>query len=224
MKTERTTLLIAENDTFTRTSMTAFLIAEGFEVLKLDTCREALRCIGEVSPDLIVTDLKLPGLNGIEFIRVLTREFPELPVIITSCADTMANVIEALQIGACDYLLKPIRDMGLLLHSIKMALSHSRLRVENRHYRAEIVDIAETIASKLDLLDTSCIKLISMSEEWHRHNPLVSALTEPASQRPAGEAGQHISEPHCQSIFREIPDLISSSRDCLHRLEGLIRA
>lgn len=143
MESTRVKILVAEDDAFTRTSMTAYLIAEGYEVEKSANGREALNLIRENEPDLVVSDLSMPEMDGMELLKILSEERPLLPVIIVSGVGTMATVIEALRVGASDYLQKPVEDMGLLRHSVETALSHTRLKKENIRYQEDLEWLVE---------------------------------------------------------------------------------
>jgi len=146
---DRATLLIAEDDTFTRTSMTAYLKAEGFAVEKAANGLEALDCVRKNVPDLVVTDLNMPEMDGMELLKILSEEFSAVPVIIVSGVGTIDSVIEALRVGAKDYLQKPIQDMELLKHSIDGVLSHTRLKWENKQYQEELEWLVEKRTAEL---------------------------------------------------------------------------
>ncbi|BHH82506.1 response regulator [Desulforhopalus sp. 52FAK] len=145
----KATLLIVEDDIFTRTSMTAYLTAEGYAVNKAGSGVEALEGIRLHEPDLVITDLRMPEMGGLELLKKLKEDIPQLPVIIISGEGTMGSVIEALQFGARDYLQKPIQDMGLLKHSIELALSHASLKKAHDMYREDLEWLVEKRTQEL---------------------------------------------------------------------------
>lgn len=149
MVEHKATLLIVEDDTFMRTSMTAYLTAEGYRVSKASNGVEALGVIAGQEPDLVITDLRMPEMGGLELLKKLKEDRPYLPVIIISGEGTMGSVIEALQLGARDYLQKPIQDMGLLKHSIDQALSHVSLKKANDMYREDLEWLVEKRTQEL---------------------------------------------------------------------------
>jgi len=155
----KATLLIVEDDIFTRTSMTAYLTAEGYAVAKAGSGVEALEVIRVDEPDLVITDLRMPEMGGLDLLKILKEDFPVLPVIIISGEGTMNSVIEALQLGARDYLQKPIQDMGLLKHSIDLALSHASLKQAHDMYQEDLEWLVEKRTQELsdkneELLET----------------------------------------------------------------------
>lgn len=149
MNSDNARLIVAEDDVITRTSMTAYLKAEGYEVQKTADGLEALGLIRENPPDLVISDLNMPVMDGMELLKVLAVEYPDIPVIIVSGVGTMTNVIEALRVGASDYIQKPIEDMGLLKHSIDIALSHLKLKIENKSYQEDLEWLVERRTSEI---------------------------------------------------------------------------
>jgi len=81
---------------------------------------EAMRCVGDAIPDIIVLDLKMPGINGMEVLRRVKQHFPEIQVIILTGHGNDLDETEARQLGAFDYLRKPV-DIELLVERIRAA-------------------------------------------------------------------------------------------------------
>ncbi|NTV14671.1 MAG: response regulator [Desulfobulbaceae bacterium] len=81
---------------------------------------EAMRCVGDSIPDIIVLDLKMPGINGMEVLRRVKQHFPEIQVIILTGHGNDLDETEARQLGAFDYLRKPV-DIELLVERIRAA-------------------------------------------------------------------------------------------------------
>jgi signal transduction histidine kinase len=160
MGVSKATLLIVEDDTFTRTSMTAYLKAEGYEVCKACNGAEALEVMQETQPDLVITDLRMPEMGGLELLKVIKEKSPSLPVIIISGEGTMSNVIEALQHGAGDYIQKPIQDMGLLKHSIELALSHVALQRAHDMYREDLEWLVEKRTRELSEKNIELVEMV----------------------------------------------------------------
>ena len=161
LATSKATLLIVEDDTFTRTSMTAYLKAEGYDVLKACSGVEALEVIRGTQPDLVITDLRMPEMGGLELLKKLKIDIPLLPVIIISGEGTMGNVIEALQHGARDYIQKPIQDMGLLKHSIELALSHATLKKAHDMYREDLERLVEKRTQELSEKNNALVEMVN---------------------------------------------------------------
>ncbi len=81
---------------------------------------DAMRCVGDSIPDIIVLDLKMPGINGMEVLRRVKQHFPEIQVIILTGHGNDLDETEARQLGAFDYLRKPV-DIELLVERIRAA-------------------------------------------------------------------------------------------------------
>ncbi len=101
--------------------------------------RQALEFFRENTADLIVTDLRMPGLTGIELLREVRALNTQIPVIIITAHSTVDNAIEALRLGASDFIKKPF-DMDELMILIEHGLEHSRLKQENRLLKRQLRD------------------------------------------------------------------------------------
>ena len=128
-------ILTIEDDVFVRKSLALFLEKQGYEVLQAGDGEEGLAIWRQHRPELVLTDLRLPKKDGLEILATLKEEQPELPVIIVSGMGTMGDVIKALQLGAWDYVSKPITDMTLLSYAIQKALNQADLISENKQYQ-----------------------------------------------------------------------------------------
>jgi len=90
----------------------------------------AIKTLDKTDYDLVVTDLTMPGMNGMELLRYIKEHYPQTQVIMMTAYSTVQSAIEAIKIGAYDYLLKPFNDDEFLL-SVKKALEISELKNEN---------------------------------------------------------------------------------------------
>jgi two-component system phosphate regulon response regulator PhoB len=97
------------------------LVREGYQVTALDNANDALIAVEDCPPDLILLDLMLPGLQGLQFLDILRRRDKNLPVIVISARNSEEDIIKALERGADDYLPKPF-TIKLLETKIKVAL------------------------------------------------------------------------------------------------------
>ena len=189
MSAPKATLLLVVDDTFTRTSMTAYLKAEGYEVLKAGNGVEAIELVRSKQPDLIITDL-CPETGGLELLEKCNLEFPRLPTIIISGEGNLSNVIEALQQGAGDYLQKPIQEMGLLKHSIERLLSYARLKEAHDLYREDFERLVEKRTQEIADKNRELIEMVK------EQNPTEAQLLQ---TRKLEAGGQVVAE-----IAREI--------------------
>ena len=118
------TLLYAEDEEITRETVTS-LLARRFPGLTIHAAAngaQGLELFRQVSPDLVVTDIKMPVMSGIEMARLLIEAKPELPVIVTSAHSDMQYLIESIEIGISRYVLKPI-DSAKLFSCVESCLA-----------------------------------------------------------------------------------------------------
>ncbi|MGI9317313.1 MAG: response regulator [bacterium] len=116
-------ILVVDDDQLTRIEITKCAEQQGFVVDAANNGIEALEKLKSGSPDLVLLDLLMPGLDGLEVLRRIQNhaEFKEIPVIVVSSVDDSEKVAECLQLGAIDYISKPI-DIALLAKSIETVL------------------------------------------------------------------------------------------------------
>ncbi|WAJ35969.1 SpoIIE family protein phosphatase [Pseudomonas sp. GOM7] len=146
------TLLIIDDDDVVRASLAAYLEDSGFEVLQANNGLQGLEVFQQAKPDLMICDLRMPQVDGLELIRRINAMGVEVPVIVVSGAGVMSDAVEALRLGAADYLIKPLEDLAVLEHSVRRALDRYRLRQENQRYREELEAANRELQASLHLL------------------------------------------------------------------------
>jgi DNA-binding NtrC family response regulator len=111
-----------------------------YEIVTSGNGDEALEILKNLDITLLVTDLRMPGMNGMTLLQHARRSYPELPVIIMTAYGTVEGAVEAMKEGAIDYILKPVKmdEMELL---IEKTLSMCRLQDENRNLREELQSV-----------------------------------------------------------------------------------
>ncbi|HUC64284.1 MAG TPA: response regulator [Stellaceae bacterium] len=118
----RASILIVDDEPPIRRLLRTSLTAQGYDVLEAAGGQEAIDAVGRDKPDLVILDLGLPDLGGIEVIRVL-RQRSSLPIIVLSVRDDERGKVEALDLGADDYVIKPF-GVDELVARIRTALRH----------------------------------------------------------------------------------------------------
>lgn len=146
------TLLIIDDDEVVRASIAAYLEDSGFNVLQAINGQQGIEIFEQQTPDLIICDLRMPQMGGLELIRKVTAVSPQMPVIVVSGAGVMSDAVEALRLGAADYLIKPLEDLAVLEHSVHRALDRTRLERENRLYREKLETANRELEASLHLL------------------------------------------------------------------------
>ena len=146
------TLIVIEDEDQIRRFLRTTLVAEGYHIIEAETGRQGLVEAGGCKPDLIILDLGLPDMDGIDVIKQL-RSWSALPIIILSARSQESDKISALDAGADDYLVKPF-SAGELLARIRVALRRSNvtsesesifvlddLKVDLEHRRVSVADV-----------------------------------------------------------------------------------
>jgi two-component system response regulator AtoC len=128
------TVLIVDDERTLARAIKAFLAESGYEAEVAGDAEQALRLLETMRPDVVFTDVRLPGMDGIELLRRIREFDAAIPVIIMTAHGTIEGAVEAVKLGAFDYLKKPI-DLEELKLLADRAREHSQLRQELSYYR-----------------------------------------------------------------------------------------
>jgi DNA-binding NtrC family response regulator len=130
-------LLIVDDEPLIRSSLAEFLEQEGFSVRIAADGQQALQLAQTVSFDLVLTDIQMPGMDGVELLEKLHQINPEIFVILITAYGTVETAVEAFQRGAQDYLLKPVR-FNEVVAKVKQLLLYRQWKLENQWLRREL--------------------------------------------------------------------------------------
>jgi len=130
-------ILIVDDQKSIRCLLRAMLAKLGIEAIEAGDGREALELYERERPDMVLTDLDMPEMDGLSLIAALNDRWDDVPVIVISGLGTLTDAIEAVHRGAWDYLTKPINDSQLRI-ALTRALERRRLLEENRLYRERL--------------------------------------------------------------------------------------
>jgi two-component system NtrC family response regulator len=133
------TILIVDDEKNYLVILEALLAPEGYEVITEYNPINALRLVKETEFDLVITDMKMPKMDGIELLDEVKKIDPELPVIIMTAYGTIEMAVEAMKKRAYDYITKPFRNEELK-QTVKKALELYRLKKENRRLSEALTD------------------------------------------------------------------------------------
>ncbi len=145
------TILIADDEQGIRNALQRLLEFESYNVLLAPDGPGALEKAREEKVDLILLDIKMPGMDGLEVLSHLHEEQPETPVVIISGHGTIQTAVEATRLGAYDFIEKPI-DADRILLVIRNGLEQGKLRVENQSFRREFERSSEIIGENPEIL------------------------------------------------------------------------
>ena len=121
----RPRVLVIEDDPGVAGSLKKELEAEGYEVAIALGGEEGLAAARQTAFDVVITDLKMPGLSGLELVDQLHAASPKLPIILMTAFGTTDTAIEATRLGACEYVLKPF-EMSDMLDLVAKAAASTR--------------------------------------------------------------------------------------------------
>jgi len=129
-------ILIVEDEKLVRWSLMERLKKEGYEVFEAENGTDGLQLLDEEMIDLVVLDYKLPDMTGLDILRKTMVARPETPVILMTAYSSIDSAVEAIKLGAYDYINKPFNHDEMVV-TIGRALESSSLRREVRHLRSE---------------------------------------------------------------------------------------
>ncbi|HYI08975.1 MAG TPA: sigma-54 dependent transcriptional regulator [Thermoanaerobaculia bacterium] len=207
-------ILIVDDEEVLRDVLDAVLRREGFDILSAASGEEALSLLDNEEVDLIVLDVMLPGISGIDTLRAIRISNPELPVIVITAFSSIDGAIEAMKFGAFHYIPKPFKNEEVVL-TVNKALEQRRLSTENERLKAElsekfsysnIIGKSETMRKVFDL-----IRLASPS----RSNILI--IGESGTGKELVAKAIHHASPRARQAFVTVnsgslpPELLESS-------------
>jgi two-component system nitrogen regulation response regulator NtrX len=133
------TVLIVDDEPSILQSLSGLLTDEGFEVLTALNGYEALKIISSDAPDLVLLDIWMPGIDGIETLKEIKKNNPYIQVVIITGHGTIETAVEAIKLGAFGFIEKPL-SIDKIIVSINNALNFRRLEEENRYLRKKTIE------------------------------------------------------------------------------------
>ncbi len=168
------TVLVVDDKEMMRDSVGATLQRAGFAVVTAESGEQALTVAAKKRPDAVVTDLKMPGLSGIELLEKLREIDTELPVVLMTAFGTIETAVSAMKLGAFDYITKPFQGDELVI-AVKRACQHVKIVRENAVLKAQS---APVVATKSEGALTGLDRLIGTSPAMRRVREQVAAVAE----------------------------------------------
>src|SRR6478609_4617197 len=132
-------LLIVDDETALREAIAERLADQGFIVEQADRGEVALQRLTEFAFDIIITDLRLPDIDGRQVLDAALERYPDIIVIVITGYGTVKDAVEAIKQGAADFITKPFQ-FDALLHVLRSALEQRRLKSENAYLRSQLED------------------------------------------------------------------------------------
>ena len=127
-------VLVVDDDPTIRSQLVRLYSHSGYTVVPVSSAEDALTQLSESNIDFVITDIKLPGLSGIDLIAHMQENFPDVPVIAITGFKDIDTAVNVLKHGAADFVVKPF-DLGAVQESTRVALEKTRVYMEIRHLR-----------------------------------------------------------------------------------------
>ena len=125
-------ILIVDDEPDIASTLSMLMTDEGYRVITATDGQEALKRFSSHPVDVVISDIRMPGVDGLSLLRRIKALDPEAAIIMMTGFASVENAVSAMkENGAYDYLLKPIEDIDILLMSVSRALAHRRLKLEN---------------------------------------------------------------------------------------------
>src|SRR5262245_18299924 len=132
-------ILVVDDDPVVRSQLVRLYTHSGYTVVPVPSAEDALKQLADGNIDFVITDIKLPGMDGVELIAHMQENYPDVPVIAITGYSNIETAINVFKRGACDFVVKPF-DLGSVQESTRAALEKTRVYMEIRHLRRYLKD------------------------------------------------------------------------------------
>jgi putative two-component system response regulator len=181
MKTENGKIILVDDDQYVLDSTATLLRISGFDVTSVDSGEKALAALAAERFDLVLTDVNMPLMTGIELLRCIRERDEEMPVILMTAYAELNIAVSAVKEGAFDFIIKPYSPAHLI-HAVEKGVRFGHLKELEKNYKSEL---EMTVAKRTRELADALTQLRGMSEET------ITRLTNAAELRDE-DTGKHI--------------------------------
>lgn len=168
-------ILVIDDEVYIRDSVIGFLEDFGFDVIEAENGRIGLEQFESEKPDLVLCDLRMPEMDGLEVLANVAKSAAKTPIIIVSGAGNISDTVEALRLGAWDYIIKPIQDMNVLYHAVNKAFERKRFIEEKSRYQRDLETANKELKISLETLEQARDQLVQ-SEKMAALGELVAGV------------------------------------------------
>lgn len=127
-------LLVVDDDVSVRSQLERLYAQSGYTVVSVGSAEDAIGYLGEEDIDFVITDIKLPGMDGVQLMGYIHQNFPDVPAIAITGYSDIQTAVNVLKLGASDFVVKPF-DLAAVQESTRAALEKSKVYTEIRHLR-----------------------------------------------------------------------------------------
>jgi putative two-component system response regulator len=170
-------ILTIDDDVLVRNTLRLYLEDFGYHVTEATDGISGIEMFRAQRPDLILLDMQMPKLDGLDVLKIVNKEDPELPIVMLSGTGAISDVVNAIHLGAWSYILKPVTDWSILRHAVEKELERARLIRENREYRSHLEEMVslrtrqlEEAYLKLEQNYTLVIRSLGRAAEFRDNN------------------------------------------------------
>ena len=136
------TILVVDDDAANRVTLERILTREKYRVIHAESGREAMQLMRSDRVDVVLTDLKMPGMSGIDLLKAARKVDPDVEVVVMTAYGTVESAVEAMKEGAYDFVSKPLSRLQLVT-ALRKALERRSLQAENRLLREQLAAVGE---------------------------------------------------------------------------------
>ena len=176
------TIFVVDDDRYVLDSISTLLREYGFNIIQFSNGQEAVKRFASEPVDLVLTDINMPGMSGIQLLEKIRFLDHETPVLLMTAYADLDTAVQAIQKGAFDFIIKPYRP-PYLVHAVEKGINYKRLTRIEKNYKREL---EQTVEQRTAELNEALSKLRHMSSE------IIERLTAAAELRDE-DTGQHIS-------------------------------
>lgn len=202
-KEEPGSILIIDDDNSVRSSLSSYLEDAGYNPLTACDGKQGIEIFGQEDIDLVLVDLRMPEMDGYEVIKHIHKKSPQTPLIVVSGASGIQDAIETMKIGAWDYIVKPIREMSTLVHSIEKAIDHS-LALREKQRTEKLLVQTEKKYSKLIETTSSGFWQVDRNEKTTEVNQALCEMLGYASDQIIDKSASDFVLQKKKTIFKKI--------------------
>jgi len=191
-------ILVVDDEENVRNLVQLLLQNVGYEVDTASDGEEALSKVERLNIDVVILDIKMPGMSGVEILQYLTVYWPDICVIMVTAVDDASSAIEAVKLGAYDYVTKPF-DKVDLIQRVQKAIEKRNLKQETRRHQKELEEKVYTQSKKLreyfsELVETLAREhnlLFNPSVKKSKNDKLQMSKLPPELQKPMSSVEEY---------------------------------
>lgn len=159
-------ILVIEDQAEIRDLIANYLYDQGYETRTAENGLDGLFILEQWPADLVTVDLNMPIMNGREFIEKAVSRWSDMPILVVSGVGAVEDAVEAIRLGARDFITKPIENFSLVNHTIKRALEAVELVRQNRHYQENLEKMVKQRTYELEETKRQLLYSLGKSAEY----------------------------------------------------------